>query len=145
LQKLSLLKSRLAAALANGTLSEPESDAAWSWSDPTVFMEWKNAVASVLAAELLSKAEDVRAGNPGLAAALYGVVLDNGDWFSSRDVFDAWWRLNTGTSLAFVLMLLLSAAVLTAILMLVLSAWRRTYRTTFESYHHDDRVRAPEG
>ena len=145
LQKLSLLKSRLAAGLGNGNLSQPESDAAWNWSDPTLFMDWKNAVAGVLAGELMAKADDVRAGNPGLAAALYGVVLDNSDWFSTSDVFDAWWRLNTGTSLAFALLLLAIAALLSAIVALVLIAWRRTYRTTFESYHHDDRVRAPEG
>ena len=145
LQKLSQLKSQLAAGLGNGTLAEPESDPAWNWSDPTVFMDWKNSVASVLAAELLAKAEDVRAGNPGLAAALYGLVLDNSAWFSTSDVVDAWWRLNTGISLAFALSLLAMAAALSAGCALILSAWRKTYRTTFESYHHDDRVRAPEG
>ena len=145
LQKLSQLKSQLATGLGNGSLVEPESDPAWNWSDPTVFMDWKNAVASVLAAELLAKADDTRAGNPGLAAALYGLVLDNSAWFSTSDVVDAWWRLNTGTSLAFALSLLAMAAALSAVCALVLSAWRKTYRTTFESYHHDDRVRAPEG
>ncbi len=145
LQKLGILKSKLAADIGNGALLEPESDPAWSWSDPTVFMAWKNAVASALAAQLLAKADEVRDGNPGLAAALYGVVLDNRGWLSGTDVFDAWWRLNTGTSLAFVLSLLGAAAGLTLVLLLALGRWRRTYRTTFESYHHDDRVRAPEG
>ncbi|MEI9886285.1 MAG: hypothetical protein WDN08_07230 [Rhizomicrobium sp.] len=145
LQKLGILKSKLAADLGNGALVEPESDPAWSWSDPTLFMAWKNAVARVLAAELLGRADEVRDGNPGLAVALYDVVLDNRGWLSDADVFDAWWRLNTGTSLAFVLAMLGVAAALTIILLLALRRWRQTYRTTFESHHHDDRVRAPEG
>lgn len=145
LQKLGILKSKLAADLANGALLEPESDPAWSWSDPAVFKAWKNAVAADLAAQLLAKADEARDGNPGLAAALYGVVLDNRSWLRSSDVFDAWWRINTGTSLAFVLTMLVLAAALTGVLLLMLRRWRRTYRTTFESYHHDDRVRVPEG
>ncbi len=145
LQKLSVLKSKLAAQLRNGTLSEPESDPAWNWSDPTLFRDWKNAAAAAIAAELLAKAEDVRRANPGLAAALYGVVIDNRGWLPGADVFDAWWRLNTGTSLAFVLAMLAVAAAITGVLLMVLRRWRRTYRTTFESWHHSDRLRAPEG
>lgn len=145
LQKLSTLKSKLAAQLRNGALSEPENDPAWSWSDPTLFMAWKNAAASLIAAQLLAKADNVRADNPGLAAALYGVVIDNRAWLPGRDVFDAWWRLNTGTTLSFVLVMLAVAAAMTGVLLAILRRWRRTYRTTFESYHHGDRLRAPEG
>ena len=145
LQKLSVLKAKIASQLRNGTLSEPESDPSWSWSDPTLFMDWKNAVASQVAGELLSKAASVAKDNPGLAAALYGVVIDNRAWLPAMDVSDAWWRLNTGTSLSFVLVMLAVAAALTGALLLILMRWRQTYRTTFESFHHSDRLRAPEG
>ena len=60
-------------------------------------------------------------------------------------MFDAWWRLNTGTSLSFVLTMLLLAAAITGMLLLFLLRWRQTYRTAFESWHHSDRMRAPEG
>lgn len=145
LQKLSVLRSKLAAQIANGTLSEPENDPAWVWSDPGLFVAWKTAVGAGVADELLAKADNVRDANPGLASALYGVVLDNRAWLSSTSVFDAWWRLNTGTSLDFVLTMLALAAGLSAALLLLLHRWRATYRTTFESYHHEDRLRAPEG
>jgi hypothetical protein len=145
LQKLSILKSRLAAQLRNGTLAEPDSDPAWNWSDPALFHDWKKATAAAIATELLAKADSVRHDNPGLAAALYGAVIDNRSWLPGTDVFDAWWRLNTGTSLAFVFAMLALAAAITGVLLLVLNRWRQTYRTTFESWHHSDRLRAPEG
>jgi hypothetical protein len=145
LQKISVLKARLAAQLRNGTLSEPENDPAWNWSDPSLFRAWKTATASALASELLGAADTARDDNPGLAAALYGVVLDNKSWLPGTAVFDAWWRLNTGTSLSFVLTMLLVAAAITGLLLLFLLRWRQTYRTAFESWHHSDRMRAPEG
>jgi hypothetical protein len=145
LQKISVLKARFAAQLRNGTLSEPENDPAWNWSDPSLFRAWKTATASAIASELLGAADAARDDNPGLAAALYGVVLDNKSWLPGTAVFDAWWRLNTGTSLSFVLTMLLVAAAITALLLLFLLRWRRTYRTAFESWHHSDRMRAPEG
>ena len=145
LQKISVLKARLAAQLRNGTLSEPEADAAWTWSDPELFVDWKKATASALADSILAEAQDVTRDNPELAAALYGVVIDNRGWLPAVAVSDAWWRLNTGTSLGFVATMLALAAALTLVLMLLLRRWRETYRTTFESYHHGDRLRAPEG
>ncbi len=145
LQKLSVLKSRLAAQLHNGTLAEPESDPAWTWSDPSLFGKWKTAVAASLANSIMAQAADATRDNPGLAAALYNVVLDNRAWLPALAVSDAWWRLNTGTSLGFVLAMLALAAAITGVLLLILRRWRQTYRATFESWHHSDRIRAPEG
>ncbi|HXC54339.1 MAG TPA: hypothetical protein VNU97_03515 [Rhizomicrobium sp.] len=145
LQKISVLKARLAAQLRSATLSEPESDPAWNWSDPALFAAWKRAIAADVAAELLARAQSVQDENPGLAAALYGVVRENSSWLPATAVFDAAWRLNTGTSLGLVLWLVAIAAVMSAILFALLHRWRQTYRTTFESYHHADRLRAPEG
>ena len=72
-------------------------------------------------------------------------MIDNRSWMPTAAVTDAWWRLNTGISLDFALALLAMAAALTVGLFLILRRWRKTYRTTFESYHHDDRLHAPEG
>ncbi len=145
LQHLSVLKARLAAQLKNATLSEPEGDPTWNWSDPALFHDWKRGVGAALASALLAQAGDVEADNPGIAAALYNVVIDNRAWMPASAVTDAWWRLNTGISLGFMLALLAIAAAITAGLFLILRRWRETYRTTFESYHHDDRLHAPEG
>jgi hypothetical protein len=144
LQKISVLKARLAAQLRNGTLSEPEADPTWTWSDPALFVDWKTATASALADSILAEAQGVARDNPELASALYGAVIDNRGWLPAVAVSDAWWRLNTGTSLGFVATMLAVAAALTLALLLLLRRWRETYRTTFESYHHSDRLRAPE-
>lgn len=145
LQHLSVLKARLNAQLNNATLTEPESDASWNWSDPTLFHDWKKGAGAALAGALLARAGEAEADNPGLAAALYGVVIDNRAWMPTTAVTDAWWRINTGISLTFALWMLALAAAVSAALFVVLRRWRETYRTTFESYHHDDRIHAPEG
>jgi len=145
LQHLSVLKARLAAQLKNATLSEPDSDPTWNWSDPALFHDWKKSVGAALATALLARASELEADNPGVAAALYNVVIDNRAWMPASAVTDAWWRLNTGISLGFALGLIAIAAAVTAGLFLFLRRWRETYRTTFESYHHDDRLHAPEG
>lgn len=145
LQHLSALKARLDVQLKNGSLSEPESDPTWNWSDPSLFGKWKAATASALAQAILAQASDATQDNPGLAAALYNVVLDNRGWMPASAVTDAWWRLNTGMSLGFALWTLAIAGALSGVLFLVLRRWRETYRTTFESWHHDDRLHAPEG
>ena len=145
LQHLSVLNARLGAQLKNATLSEPESDPTWNWSDPALFHDWKKSVGAALAASLLARAGELEADNPGVAAALYNVVIDNRSWMPTAAVTDAWWRLNTGISLDFALVLLAMATALTVGLFLILRRWRETYRTTFESYHHDDRLHAPEG
>ena len=145
LQHLSALKTRLDNQLRAGSLSEPASDPTWNWSDPSLFGKWKAAVASSLASTILSQAADATQDNPGLAAALYNVVLDNRGWMPASAVTDAWWRLNTGMSLGFALWMLAIASALSAVLFLILRRWRQTYRTTFESWHHEDRLHAPEG
>lgn len=145
LQKISVLKSRLGSQLQSGTLSEPEADPAWMWSDPELFVNWKSGVGSALAASLLARADGLTEHNPSLAAALYGVVIENRSWLPTVSVSDAWWRLNTGTSLAFVMWMLAISAAISGIVFLFLWRWRQTYRSTFESYHHDDRINAPEG
>jgi hypothetical protein len=145
LQHLSALKTRLDAQLKAGSLSEPESDPAWNWSDPSLFGKWKAAVASTLASSILKQAGDATPDNPALAAALYNVVLDNRGWMPASAVTDAWWRMNTGMSLGFALWMLAIAAALSGVLFLILRRMRDTYRTTFESFHHDDRLNAPEG
>jgi hypothetical protein len=145
LQHLSVLKARLNAQLQNATLSEPESDPTWNWSNPVLLRDWKKGTGAALAAALLARAGEVQADKPGLAAALYGVVIDNRGWLPATAVTDAWWRLNTGISLTFALAMLALAAAMTAVLVLILRRWRQTYRTTFESYHRDDRIHAPEG
>ncbi len=145
LRHLSTLKTRLIAQLGSGTLTEPESDPSWTWSDPTLFANWKSAIASDLADNLLATADRVSGGNPGLSVALYNLILENRAWLPAGAVFNAWWRLNTGTSPGFVLTMLGIAAAISLILFLVLRRWRQTYRTTFESWHHADRQRAPEG
>ncbi|MBV8777664.1 MAG: hypothetical protein JO258_10760 [Alphaproteobacteria bacterium] len=145
LQKISVLKARLAAQLRNATLAEPESDPSWTWSDPGLFVAWRNSTAAALARTLIGAADAATAENPSLAAALYGVVIDNRSWFPTVAVSDAWWRLNTGTSLAFVLWMIAIAGALSGLTLWFLWRWRRTYRATFESYHHDDRLRSPEG
>ena len=145
IQHLSVLKARIGAQLRNATLSEPLSDPTWNWSDPTLFREWKKNAGAALAAALIARASDAEADSPGLAAALYNVVIDNRAWMPASAVTDAWWRLNTGISLETMLVMLALAGALTAGLFLILLRWRETYRTTFESYHHDDRLHAPEG
>jgi hypothetical protein len=145
IQHLSALKTRLDNQLRAGSLSEPESDPTWNWSDPSLFGRWKKAVAASLADSILAQAADATRDNPGLAAALYGVVLDNRAWMPASAVTDAWWRLNTGMSLGFALWMLAISAALSGALFLLLRRWRETYRTTFESWHHDDRLNAPEG
>ncbi|HEX4302588.1 MAG TPA: hypothetical protein VHZ78_07330 [Rhizomicrobium sp.] len=145
LRHLSTLKTRLAAQLHSGTLTEPQSDPSWTWSDPTLFANWKSDIASSVANALLAEADSVHDDNPGVSAALYDLILDNRAWLPTSAVFDAWWRLNTGTSLGFVLTMLAIAAAISLMLFLILRRWRQTYRTTFESWHHADRQRAPEG
>jgi len=145
LQHLSALKAKLDVQLKNGSLSEPESDPTWNWSDASLFRKWKAATASALADAILAQAGDSAHYNPGLAAALYNVVLDNRGWLPASAVTDAWWRLNTGMSLGFILWVLAIAAAISGVLFAVLQRWRQTYRTTFESWHHDDRLHAPEG
>ncbi|MBL6853277.1 MAG: hypothetical protein ISS15_14855 [Alphaproteobacteria bacterium] len=145
IQHLSALKARLDNELRGGSLSEPESDPTWNWSDPSLFGKWKAAVGASLAGALLAQAADAAHDNPGLAAALYNVVLDNSSWMPASSVTDAWWRVNTGMSLGFALWMLAISASLSGVLFLILKRWRETYRTTFESWHHEDRLHAPEG
>ncbi len=145
LQHLSALKARLDTQLRNGTLAEPQSDPAWNWSDPTLFHDWKKNTGAALAASLLAAADDAVRDNPALAAAPYRTVIDNRSWMPLGAVTDAWWRINTGVSLGFVLWMLAIAAALTGAMLLLLRRLRATYRTTFESWHHDDRLAAPEG
>lgn len=145
LQHLSALKTRLDTQLKNGSLSEPESDPTWNWSDPSLFGKWKSATASALANSILAQASAAAPDNPGLAAALYNVVLDNRGWMPTSAVTDAWWRLNTGMSLGFALWMLAISAGMSGLIFLILRRWRETYRATFESWHHDDRLHAPEG